>query len=78
MNLEKIKRVIADQKEEMEEIFGREKIIERSVPREELLHFIQHPNILAILGVRRCGKSIFSLLLVKNKKFGCIFSPQGC
>jgi len=72
MNLEKIKRVIADQKEEMEEIFGREKIIERSVPREELLHFIQHPNILAILGVRRCGKSIFSLLLVKNKKFGYV------
>jgi len=72
MNLEDIKRIIADQGEEMEEIFMREKIIERSVPREKLLHFIKHPNILAILGVRRCGKSIFSLLLVKNKKFGYV------
>jgi len=68
MNLEEIKRIIVDQGEEMNEIFERERIIERDIPRDELMKFIEHPNILAILGVRRSGKSIFSHLL-QDKKF---------
>ena len=72
MNSEEIKRVIVDQREEINEIFRRERIIERNIFREELLGFLKHPNILAILGVRRSGKSIFSLLLVKGKKFGYV------
>lgn len=72
MNLEEIKRIIADQREEIDEIFKRERIIERNIPRDELLGFLKHPNILAILGARRSGKSIFSLLLLKDKKFGYV------
>lgn len=72
MNLEGIKRVIVDQREEMEEIFRRERIVERIAPTEKLLRLLSHPNILAILGVRRCGKSIFSHLLLKGKRYGYI------
>lgn len=72
MNLEEIKRVVVDQREEIEEIFHREKIVERSAPTEKLLKVLSHPNILAILGVRRCGKSIFSHLLLKGKRCGYI------
>ena len=72
MNLEEIKRIIVDQGEEMNEIFERERIIERDIPRDELMKFIEHSNILAILGVRRSGKSIFSHLLLQDKKFGYV------
>ncbi|MDI6884679.1 MAG: AAA family ATPase, partial [Hadesarchaea archaeon] len=72
MNLEEIKRVVVDQRDEIEEIFHREKIVERSAPTEKLLKVLSHPNILAILGVRRCGKSIFSHLLLKGKRCGYI------
>ncbi len=33
---------------------------------------ISHPNVLVILGVRRCGKSVFSYILAKGKKYGYI------
>jgi len=72
MNLEEIKRIIVDQGEEMNEIFERERIIGRDIPRDELMKFIEHSNILAILGVRRSGKSIFSHLLLQGKKFGYV------
>jgi hypothetical protein len=70
MNIEEIKKIIADQKEEISEIFEKEKIIDRHVPNEKLADFLKHPNILTILGVRRSGKSIFSILLLKEKKYG--------
>lgn len=72
MNLEEIKRIIVDQREEIGEIFRRKRIIERNIPEDELMGFLKHPNMLAILGVRRSGKSIFSLLLLKDKKFGYV------
>lgn len=72
MNVDEIKRVVADQREELEEIFRRERIIERTAPTEKLLKALSHPNILAILGVRRCGKSILSHLLLKGKQYGYI------
>lgn len=72
MNVDEIKRVVADQREELEEIFRRERIIERTAPTEKLLKALSHPNILAILGVRRCGKSILSHLLLKEKRHGYI------
>lgn len=65
MQVEAIKQVIKDQRSEMEQKFRVEKIIER-----ENLHyakkFLKYPNILAILGVRRSGKSIFSYILSKD------------
>ena len=39
--------------------------IPRNVPKEELLRSLSIPNVLAILGVRRSGKSTLSLLLLK-------------
>ena len=60
MNVEILKKVIISQKEEIEEKFKKSKIIEREPEKNRLKKFLSHPNILAILGVRRCGKSIFS------------------
>ena len=60
MNVEILKKVIISQKEEIEEKFKKSKIIEREPEKNRLKKFLFHPNILAILGVRRCGKSIFS------------------
>jgi len=72
VGVEELKSVIVSQREEMEELFKKEKIIKRDVRIRELRNYIKHPNILAILGVRRCGKSIFSWLLLTGKKFGYI------
>ncbi len=63
--------VIKEQRKELEKIEQNEKIIERE-GLEESRKFIQHPNILVITGIRRCGKSIFSYLLVKDSKIGYV------
>ncbi len=68
MKLEEVKRIIIDQREEIEEIMEEEKIIERENP--DLTHHLEHPNILAIIGVRRCGKSIASHMILDGKKYG--------
>lgn len=65
------KSIIKEQREELEEIERTERVI----PREhfnEAKHALKHPNILAILGIRRCGKSLFSYLLTKGYKTGYI------
>ena len=36
------------------------------------LPFLRYPNILAILGVRRCGKSILAFQLFSGERFGYI------
>ncbi|MBE3142121.1 MAG: hypothetical protein IMZ53_16235, partial [Thermoplasmata archaeon] len=72
MNVEEIKRIITTQKEEINETFQREKIINRQIPNAQLKQALQHPNILAILGVRRSGKSICSILILQEKKYGYI------
>ena len=72
IDIEEIKKVIIDQREEIEEIFSKEKIIEREIPTKELLKFLAHPNILVISGARRSGKSITSWLLLKGKVCGYI------
>jgi hypothetical protein len=70
MNVEELKKIITDQKEEINEIFEKEKIIDRCVPNEKLANVLKYPNILAILGVRRSGKSIYSTLFLKGKNYG--------
>jgi hypothetical protein len=64
MQVELLKRIIEDQRKEIEDKF-KERIIERE-NTHLLKKFLKHPNILAILGIRRCGKSILSLLIAKN------------
>ncbi len=73
MEIEILKRIISEQRKEFEEAF-KEYIV---IKREKLSYakqFLMHPNILAILGVRRSGKSVFSMLLAKELKedFGYI------
>jgi len=63
--------VIKEQREELERTDREESLI----PREKLgaaEKALGFPNILAVLGIRRCGKSIFSYLLVKGKSFGYV------
>ncbi len=63
--------IIEEQREEMLEKLESEKIIEREV-LGEAKKFIQKPNILALLGVRRCGKSVLSWQIFSGEKFGYI------
>ncbi len=72
MNLADLKDVILSQREEMEEGLELKNIIEREVDKEKLKRYIEKPNILVILGVRRCGKSVLSWLLLSGEKFGYI------
>lgn len=66
-----LKGIIKEQKEELENIEKEERIIERE-NLDKAKKSLIYPNILAIIGVRRCGKSIFSYLLAKNSKMGYI------
>ena len=47
MDIEYIKRIIIDQKDEIEDTFAKKTIIQREISREELIKFLEHPNILA-------------------------------
>ncbi|PVU76392.1 AAA family ATPase [Acidianus hospitalis] len=70
MNVEEIKSVLKEQREDAENLMSR--AIPRDVPKEELLTNLSIPNVLAILGVRRSGKSTLSLLLLKDKNFAYV------
>lgn len=59
-----LRDVIIDQKHEAEEII--ENIIQRQIP--DLHIYLKKPNVLAIMGIRRCGKSTLALNLIKNLK----------
>jgi len=72
MNLEEIKRVVISQREEVEEKFKKERIIDREPEINSLKGFLIHPNILAILGIRRSGKSVFSWQISKGELFGYV------
>ncbi|MBI2499726.1 ATP-binding protein [Candidatus Woesearchaeota archaeon] len=73
MEIEILKRIITSQREEFEKIFREAYIIQRE-NLDYVKPFLSHPNILAILGVRRSGKSVFSILLANELKenFGYI------
>ena len=72
MDVEELKAVITSQHQALEELFQKERIIERDLDNQQIKTFLAKPNVLAILGIRRCGKSIFSWLLLKGEKFGYI------
>ncbi len=72
MEVEELKAVITSQHEAQEELFQKEKIIERDTDNQQVRSYLTKPNMLAILGIRRCGKSIFTWLLLKGEKFGYI------
>lgn len=72
MNTEELKKIIISQREEIGEKFEKTKIIKREVEYKKLLSFLSAPNILAVLGLRRCGKSILSLQIFNRENFGYI------
>jgi predicted AAA+ superfamily ATPase len=72
MNLQEIKGVIVSQREEMDEKFREGRIIEREPNVNNLRRFLAYPNILVILGIRRCGKSVFSWQIFRDEMFGYI------
>lgn len=65
------KRIVAEQREELEDIEARSSLVQReALPRAA--GYLAAPNVLAVLGVRRCGKSIFSYMLSKKRSFGYV------
>ena len=70
MEIEKIKKIISDQKEDIETFFKNEKIIKRDVDLKVLRKFLSHPNVLVISGVRRSGKSVLALQILEKEKYG--------
>ena len=72
MKTELIKRIIQDQEIERKRIFEEERIVERDVDKNFFCEMLKHPNILTILGLRRCGKSVLSWLILKDERFGYV------
>lgn len=70
MDTQKLKKIITDQKEEAEELLKQESFIERDLDLLRLKRYLSKPNLLVISGVRRCGKSILALLILRGEKFG--------
>lgn len=70
MDIERIKNIIVEQKEELVDFFKREKMIEREVELKQLQKFLAHPNVLVITGPRRAGKSILAITLFAGKNYG--------
>ena len=66
-----IKSIIKEQREELEKIDKEEHLIRRE-HLDLAKKMLKHPNILAIIGIRRCGKSIFSYMLAKDERTGYI------
>lgn len=70
MNLEVIKQAIVDQKEDLDDFFRREKIINREVDTRKLQGFLRYPNVLVVTGPRRSGKSTLATMILKGKEYG--------
>lgn len=73
INMEKgkLKKAIIDQKEEIELLPSRIRIIERSC-FEKYKAYTKSAQVKVIMGVRRCGKSVLSYQLLKDKPFAYI------
>ncbi len=74
MNIESstLKRIIQEQELNRKAKMANERIVEREIGTSGVERALKYPNALVILGVRRCGKSVFSWLSLSGKKFGYI------
>lgn len=66
-----LKQVVIDQKDELKELVKRENIIDREF-LSTYKKSINSDIIKVITGIRRCGKSVFSYQLLKDKDFAYI------
>ena len=69
MEINKIKQIIFDQKEEINYFFANNKIIRRDINIKKIESYLKHPNIVVISGVRRSGKSTLALMLLSDRKY---------
>jgi hypothetical protein len=82
MKSEILKRIIVSQQEEIEDKFKKSKIIPRAIDLKKIQSYLNIPNILAIAGIRRCGKSVLSWQIAQENKpfayinFGCRHSED--
>ena len=67
MEKQAIKQILLDQREEIKKIFNI-KIIEREI-EEKVRESLRDNLIKVIIGVRRCGKSVLSHHLLKDKNY---------
>jgi len=66
-----LKAIIKEQRQEMDATLESRRLVPRTLlPMAE--RYLARPNSLAIIGVRRCGKSVFSQMAVQGKRFGYI------
>jgi predicted AAA+ superfamily ATPase len=65
METNEIKRIITDQREEIEKKFKIERIVDREL-KSHCEEYLKHPIALIVTGIRRCGKSVFSHLLFRD------------
>jgi len=66
VNKNLLKQVILEQKEEIDSIFSRERIIAREI---DLLPALSHPNVVVVTGARRTGKSLLALLSASKTSY---------
>ncbi len=72
MNTQKLTNIIISQRKTMDTFFKENQIIDREILKINPEKYLEYPNILAITGIRRSGKSILGLFLLKEKKYGYI------
>jgi predicted AAA+ superfamily ATPase len=66
-----IRRILVDQRRELEEKLKTKKIVKREF-EEKAKEFINSKLIKVITGIRRCGKSFFTSLLLKDLNFAYV------
>ena len=76
LNVELLKYIIISQREQMEELLQKGRIIDRELDLDHIKQEIKFPNVLAILGIRRSGKSVFTWLLMKGEKYQKTSAPN--
>ena len=72
MDIAEFKKVIQNQEGERDSMLKNPDLINRDVGTGLVEKSLKHPNIIAILGIRRCGKSTLSWILLKDRKYAYI------
>jgi predicted AAA+ superfamily ATPase len=71
LNEAEIRKIIFEQRDDIERTLTKGNVIERE-STEHVCNYIESGLALINTGIRRCGKSTFSILLVKDRHFGYV------